>query len=322
MTFLYAYGLFFAKALTLLVFFLLAVAGIALINRKAKPKLEILSLNQEQNEIRQRMAYEIKNKKTKKKKEKLSTPRPSLYVIDFHGDIKGTDIGPLKEAINALLSIAETGDEVLIRLESGGGIVNSYGLAASQLQRIRQRGIQLTVCIDKVAASGGYLMACVANRLIAAPFAMVGSIGVVAQLPNFHRWLKKNDIDVELLTAGEYKRTLTLFGENTSKGREKFQEDLETIHQVFKNYVLANRPQLEMDKVATGEHWLGVEALDLNLVDEIKTSDDYLSEQMKTFNAFQIKVHVKKSFFEKLRPHSSLSEYGHLSELNKKLLIG
>lgn len=178
--------------------------------------------------------------------------------------------------------------------------MNGYGLAASQLQRLRDRNIPLTVCIDKIAASGGYLMACVANRIIAAPFAIIGSIGVVAQLPNFHRWLKKHNIDVELLTAGEYKRTLTLFGENTEKGREKFQEDLEKIHDAFKSAVLSNRGQLNINQVSTGEHWLAKDAFDLKLVDSLKTSDDYLAEKMQDFNAFKIAVHGKKSMMEKL----------------------
>ena len=202
--------------------------------------------------------------------------------------------------MTALLTIAKHQDEVLIRLESPGGSVNGYGLAASQLQRIRDRNIPLTVCIDKVAASGGYLMACVANYILAAPFAIIGSIGVVAQIPNFHRLLKKNDIDVELLTAGEYKRTLTLFGENTEAGRQKFKEDLEKIHIAFRNYVLSNRNMLEIDKVSTGEHWLATDAFDLRLIDKLITSDDYLIEKMKSHKAFKLCIHPKASLMNKL----------------------
>ncbi len=179
----------------------------------------------------------------------------------------------------ALLSLATPKDEVVLRLESGGGMVHSYGLASSQLARIRQAGVPLTVCIDKVAASGGYMMACIGEKIISAPFAILGSIGVVAQLPNVNRLLKKHDIDFEVLTAGEYKRTLTVFGENTEKGREKFQEDLDITHQLFKNFVSRYRPQLAIDEVATGEVWLGVAALDKQLVDELQTSDEYLAHQ-------------------------------------------
>ncbi|MDI9818581.1 MULTISPECIES: protease SohB [unclassified Legionella] len=299
MEFLSEYGLFLLKTLTLVIALLLAVAGIAVLSRKPKSKLEITSLNKQHEETKHQMSQHIKNKKPEKKK-KENEDKPSLYVIDFHGDIKATEVEQLREAVTAILSIANDKDEIVLRLESPGGMVNSYGLAASQLQRIRDRKIPLTVCIDKIAASGGYLMACVANRIVAAPFAILGSIGVVAQFPNFHRWLKKNNIDVELLTAGEYKRTLTLFGENTEKDRKKFQEDLEKVHHAFRAYVLTNRPQVNIEEVATGEHWLAKDAFDLRLVDSLKTSDDYLTEKMATFNAFKITIHGKKSLAEKL----------------------
>ncbi len=299
MDFLANYGLFLLKIITLVIAILLTVAGFFAISKKPRPKLEIIPLNEQYEELKHRMSHEIKNKKTKKKK-KSKEEIPSLYVIDFNGDIKASQAEQLRESITAVLAVVQDRDEVLIRLESPGGAVNGYGLAASQLQRLRDRKIPLTVCIDKIAASGGYLMACVANHIVAAPFAIIGSIGVVAQIPNFHRWLKKNNIDMELLTAGEYKRTLTLFGENTEKGREKFKEDLEKIHQAFRNYLLANRSQLNLEQVATGEHWLASDALDLKLVDLLKTSDDYLMDKMDAFNAFNIRVHAKRSLADKL----------------------
>jgi serine protease SohB len=305
MDFLTQYSLFALKTLTLVIATLLTLAGILALSRssKSKHKLQITSLNKQYDEIQQRMAHEVKNKKPEKKKKDSKKDKSSLYVIDFHGDIKASQVNELRDAITAILAIAQEKDEVVIRLESPGGAVNGYGLAASQLQRIRDKQVALTVCIDKIAASGGYLMACVANHIIAAPFAIIGSIGVVAQLPNFHRWLKKNNIDMELLTAGEYKRTLTVFAENTEKGRKKFQEDLEKIHQAFRDYVLGHRQQLNIEKVATGEHWLAKDAVDLRLVDSLKTSDDYLTEKMADFNAFKITIQGKQSFLEKfLRP--------------------
>ena len=199
-----------------------------------------------------------------------------------------------------MLSVATRKDQVVIRLNSPGGAVNGYGLAASQLQRIKDKQIPLTACIDKIAASGGYLMACVANQIIAAPFAIIGSIGVIAQLPNFHKWLKKHDIDFELLTAGEFKRTLTVFGENTEKGREKFQQDLEQIHTAFRNYVMLNRNAVNIDEVATGEHWLAIDAFNYKLIDALKTSDDYLTSQMKDYNIYRVMVHKTPSFMEKI----------------------
>lgn len=299
MDFLANYGLFLLKSLTIVIAILLVVAGIAAIKRKPKIKLDIISLNKQFDENKNRLLHTVKFKKPAKKK-KEEKYKPSLYVLDFHGDIKASEVEALRENITAILSVAEPQDEVLLRLESPGGTVNGYGLAGSQLQRLRDKNIPLTVCIDKVAASGGYLMACVANQIMAAPFAIIGSIGVVAQLPNFYRWLKKNDIDIEMLTAGEYKRTLTLLSENTEKGRKKFQEDLEKIQEAFRTHVLSHRPQLDIEKVATGEHWLAVDALALNLIDCLKTSDDYLMEKMAGFNAFTIKSQIKQSWFDKL----------------------
>lgn len=299
MEFLSQYGLFLLKSITIVISFLIVIAGVFAISHKPKPKLEITSLNEQYDHTSSLMNKKILGKKTEKKK-KNKIEQPTLYVVDFSGDIKASQVDQLRDEISAILSVAESKDEVLIRLDSPGGAVNGYGLAASQLQRIRDKNIPLTVCIDKVAASGGYLMACVANCIIAAPFAIIGSIGVVAQIPNFYRWLKKNNIDVELLTAGEYKRTLTLFAENTEKGRKKFQEDLEKIHTAFRDYVLTNRTQLDIDKVSTGEHWLAKDAFDLHLVDKLLTSDEYLIEKMLTFKAFKLTIQPKTSLINKL----------------------
>ena len=300
MEFLSQYGMFLLKVLTLVIAFLVVIAGIFGMSRKHKPKLEITSLNEHYDYFNSIMSKEVLGKKPSKKKKSKKDNQTTLYVIDFHGDIRASQVEQLRDEITAVLCTAKTGDEVLVRLDSPGGIVNSYGLAASQLQRIRDKNIPLTVSIDKMAASGGYLMACVANHIIAAPFAIIGSIGVVAQMPNFHRWLKKHDIDVELLTAGEYKRTLTLFGENTEKGRKKAQEDLEKIHTAFRNYVASNRDQLDIDKVSTGEHWLAKDAFDLKLVDELCTSDDYLLEKIINHKVFKISIPPKASLANKL----------------------
>ena len=305
MDFLAQYGLFALKSLTAVIALLFLVGGVLSLSRKIHPKLTITSLNKEWEQIQQHMHKEVFGKKLKK--QKADKTRPALYVIDFNGDIKASQVEPLRAEISAILSIATPMDEVLLRIESPGGSVNGYGLAASQLQRLRDKNIPLTICIDKVAASGGYLMACIANRIIAAPFAIIGSIGVVAQMPNFHRLLRKKDIDVELLTAGEYKRTLTLFAENTEKGRKKFQEDLEEIHATFKDHVLKNRPQLNIDQVSTGEHWLAQDALELGLVDVLQTSDEYLNDKMGGYKVYQITVHAKQTWVAKLlKPAMSL----------------
>jgi serine protease SohB len=311
------YGLFVLKAFTGLLVFLLAVLGFLALNKKAKPKLDIIQYNNDYNDMQRRFNHEIKHRplkslKLSKRDKKVNKDKPNLFVVDFNGDMKASQVEGLRDIITAILSIANPQDEVVICLESPGGTVNGYGLAASQLQRIRDKKIPLTVCIDKVAASGGYLMSCVANRIVAAPFAIIGSIGVVAQLPNFHRWLKKHDIDVELITAGQYKRTLTLLGENTEKGRQKFQEDLEKIHHTFRQYVLSHRQQLDIDQVSTGEHWLAIDAYKLKLVDYLQTSDDYIIDKLTDFNVVKIVKHTKLSFIDKLfKPVSQLMQVWH-----------
>lgn len=300
MEFLSQYGLFLLKSITVVIAFLIIFAGFFSMSRKPKPKLEITSLNEHYDHLNSMMNKEVLGKKPAKKKKDKTTEKPTLYVIDFQGDMKASQVEQLREEVTAILCTAKPKDEVLVRLDSPGGVVNSYGLAASQLQRIRDKNIPLTVSIDKIAASGGYLMACVANRIIAAPFAIIGSIGVVAQIPNVHRWLKKHDIDVEMLTAGEYKRTLTFLGENTDKGRQKVQEDIEQIHIAFRNFIASNRNNLDMDKIATGEHWLAKDAFDLKLVDHLSTSDDYLVEKMSGYKVFKLTIPQKMSLANKL----------------------
>lgn len=226
-----------------------------------------------------------------------------IYFLQFQGDTRASGVDKLRREINAVLTMATSEDEVVVAVESPGGMVPNYGLAASQLTRFRDHNIPLTVVVDKVAASGGYLMAVVANRIIAAPFALVGSIGVVAQIPNVHKLLKKNDVDVEVLTAGKYKRTLTMFGENTEEGREKFLAELEDIHALFQEFVAEFRPDMDLETVATGEAWFGRRAIELNLVDGIATSDELLMQACKTSDVYAISWHEQKKPIERILGH-------------------
>lgn len=314
MEFLADYAGFLLRTLTLVVAVIVVLVAIASLRGKGRGKggghLEVHKLNDFYKALRERLEQALLDKpqlkarhkaeaKTVKQDKKAGKQRPRVFVLDFDGDIKASATASLRHEVTALLSMASTEDEVVLRLESGGGMVHGYGLAASQLARIRQAGVPLTVCVDKVAASGGYMMACIGEKILAAPFAILGSIGVVAQLPNVHRLLKKHDIDFEVLTAGEYKRTLTVFGENTDKGREKFQEDLETTHELFKNFVAQYRPQLSIDEIATGEVWLGLAAQGKQLVDELKTSDEYLAERAREADLFQLHYAQRKSLPER-----------------------
>ncbi|MGO1461017.1 MAG: protease SohB [Marinobacter sp.] len=329
MEFLTEYGLFLAKVITFVIAAVVIVSIIISATHKERSddeddgELQVFKLNEKYRKLREsvqaklmtdqerknwtkakKKEHKAEKKAGKAKKEEAGAVKEApgrIYVLDFDGDIKASDVDPLRRAISAVLSVAEPGkDEVVIRLESGGGLVHSYGLAAAQLDRIRSKGIHLTACVDKVAASGGYMMACVADRIIASPFAVLGSIGVVAQLPNFHRLLKKHNVDFEVLTAGEHKRTMTVFGENTDKGRQKFLEDLDDTHGLFKDYVSERRPDLNIAAVATGDIWFGKRALEVNLIDEIKTSDEYIIEACDRADVVSVSFQRKRTLPEKL----------------------
>ncbi len=307
MNYLIEYAMFLAKALTIVVAIGAVIAMIVMAAVKPKShkgELSFDDLSKEHQDLIEDLQQEMLDKKAFKlwKKEQKSSDqnRPKLFVVDFNGSMDAHEVDALREEITAVIAVAGKHDEVLVRLESGGGVVHGYGLAASQLDRIKQHQIPLTVAVDKIAASGGYMMACIADKVLAAPFAIVGSIGVVAQLPNFHKLLKKNHVDVEQFTAGEFKRTVTIFGENTEKGRQKFQHELEETHVLFKNFVQKHRPVLDISKVATGEHWFGYQALELRLVDELATSDEYLLNQLPLRQVYQVKYQLKKGFAEKV----------------------
>ncbi len=253
-------------------------------------------------QLKKSMAKKAKQalKSKSKSKNKNKNEAQQVFVLDFDGDIKASAVKHLREEISTLISTANKGDEVIVRLESGGGMVHSYGLAAAQLVRLKDAGLKLTVCVDKIAASGGYMMACVADTIIAAPFAVIGSIGVVSQLPNFHKWLKKNDVDYEMFTAGDYKRTVTVFGENDDEDRAKYQQELEQTHDLFKHFVNTYRPRLDLNKVANGEHWYGEDALKLKLVDKLQTSDSYILQLMEDNEVYALHSRQKPTLAEKL----------------------
>lgn len=314
MEFLYEYGLFLAKAVTLVVAIVVVVAAIVGAANRQKPgkgHLEIASLNEQLKDITQYARSVLldkaslkklakQQKKDAKQEEANQQQQPRLFVIEFKGSMDAHEVERLREEVTAILCVADEQDEVLVKLESGGGVVHGYGLAAAQLHRIKDKGLKLTVSVDKVAASGGYMMACVADELMASRFAYIGSIGVLAQLPNFHKLLKKNDIEFEQHTAGAYKRTLTVFGENTDDGREKFRQEIEEIHVLFKDWVSEQRQNMDIDKVATGEFWPGIKAKELGLIDTIMTSDDYILSAYPNKQIFSVKYSQKKNMAEKL----------------------
>ena len=320
------YGLFLAKTLTVVV----AIALLMMAAVRARrgmggsddgDRLEILDLNERYRSLAQALkesclskkayrAYVKAERKRRRARDKAQTEeRQRLFVIDFNGDLRATEVAALRVLVTTILLDRRDGDQVLVRIENAGGTVHEHGLAASQLARLRAKGIHLTVAVDKVAASGGYLMACVADRIVAAPFAVIGSIGVLAELPNFHRLLERHGVDFELHTAGEYKRTLTLFGENTDAAREKLKGQLEDTHGLFKDFIREYRPALDLERVATGEYWHGSQAVALGLIDAIQTSDDLLLTASETTDLLQLKYSAHKKPIERLLAslHSALA---------------
>lgn len=317
------YGLFLAKIVTVVV--AIAIIAALIVNltqrKRQRGELRLTNLSEQYQDMQEHMSVAILDPhqqklwhKAQKKKRKLEAKaakakaklnvthdhgKPRVWVLDFKGSMDAHEVSGLREEITAVLAVAKPQDEVLLRLESPGGVVHGYGLASSQLQRLRDKSIPLTVAVDKVAASGGYMMACVANKIVAAPFSIIGSIGVVAQIPNFNRFLKGKEIDVELHTAGQYKRTLTMLGENTEEGRQKFRESLNETHDLFKSFVKQMRPTLDIDRVATGEHWYGVQALEKGLVDEVRTSDDLLLSLIADREVISVRYLQKKKLMDR-----------------------
>jgi serine protease SohB len=361
--FLYDYGMFLAKAITIILTVFIVLIGFLVITSRNKKDssqgdITLVSLNDgyedmksaieevvRDNEVyKQQLKTQLKKEKKEAKEKKKAAKAQAkidkkqgtvadsaleqtddeevekrVFVLDFNGDIRASEVDLLREEISAVLSFASTTDEVVLRLDSSGGMVHTYGLAASQLERIKSANLKLTICVDEVAASGGYMMACLADKLIAAPFAILGSIGVVAQLPNFHKVLKKHGVDYETFTAGEYKRTVTMFGENTEKGKEKFIEEIQDTHLLFKEFVAQARPNIDIDKVATGEVWFGKRAIEHNLIDELNTSDDFIMNLCKTADVYQVRYELKKSLGEKLSDLTVKTSTSVVSSVMQKL---
>jgi len=300
------YGLFLLKAITIVAAIVVVIGTAAAAGRKASHHegLEIESLNKKYQQIASALKQAIMKKadwkaeaKAGKQRDKADAKsaekRPRAFVIDFKGDLKASAVPSLREEVSAILEVATADDQIIVRLENYGGVVHEHGLAASQLVRIRDREIPLIVAVDKVAASGGYLMACVANKIVAAPFAILGSIGVIAQLPNFNRFMDSHGIDFEQISAGKYKRNVTIFGKNTDEDRAKLKEELEDVHSLFKGAVGTYRPDLDLDQIATGEHWYGTRAMELGLVDEIRTSDELLADLAKEMDLYRVAYKIR-----------------------------
>lgn len=326
--FFYEYGLFLLKAITLIILIFLPILMILGARKESKESVgewKLTSLNEHYEDLRDELYAQMLDKKAwkayvkgqKQVAKKESEDKPHLFVLDFDGDIQASAVDELREQISVIVQVAGEKDSVLLRLESAGGFVHSYGLAASQLARLKTAGVPLTIAVDKVAASGGYMMACVADTIMAAPFAVIGSVGVVAELANFNDLLEKNDVHYEQFTAGKYKRTISMFGKNTDEGKAKFQEELNDTLQLFKAHIQSMRPNLAVDEIATGETWYGTKALEKGLIDNIQTSDDYLLTHLSTHQILHIQTQEKRTLLEKIK--EQLLELRHVLPFKAKI---
>lgn len=223
-----------------------------------------------------------------------------LYVIDFDGDMQASNTVQLAETTSCLLPLLRSTDKVLVRVKSSGGLVPHYGYAASQLSRLRSKA-SLTVAIDHIAASGGYLMACVAHEIIAAPFAIVGSIGVVGLVPNVHPLLKNHGIDVHEHTAGEYKRSLSPWAAVTPEKVQRYEHELSMTHELFQEFVQQYRPNLEPEVLQTGEYRYAARSVgDTGLVDKVQSSDDFIAEHLPKYHVIFVTCREEKSVWQRL----------------------
>jgi serine protease SohB len=305
---------FVIKALIIVVALAALVFLVARLARSAETKdreIKVRSLNERYDDLRdslnaalldkrQRKAL-IKTRKKEKKARRSDDSTKRIFVLAFKGDMRARAVKELGMAIDAVLTIARPGtDEVVLRLDSPGGTVTGYGLGAAEILRLREHKIKVTASVDQVAASGGYMMACAADRIVAAPFAVVGSIGVVAPIPNLHRLLQKNEIDFEEMTAGEFKRSVSVLGEITPAGREHFRGKLEDMHGAFKTHVARCRPNVDIASVANGDTWLASEAVALGLVDEISTGDEILFRVRESARLYEVTVETPKTLMQQL----------------------
>ncbi len=214
----------------------------------------------------------------------LPGPPPRLAVLRFQGlrDLNASGDQRLSEAIDEVLVNRDHFEEAVVIIDSPGGTTHGYGHAYALLERLSASGLKVTACIDRIGASGGYLMALPADRILAGPFAIVGSVGVVAGIPNVKRLLEEKGVSYRLFVAGDKKRVVHFADDDGPEVREYMDEKLAGIHTQFLQAVEKHRgDRVKLDEVRSGDHWSAEESVEkgLGLVDELQTSAEYLLER-------------------------------------------
>ena len=223
--------------------------------------------------------------------------KSNLYYLEFEGDIQASEAAKLKQEILVCLQVAKPTDVFLILVESSGGSVSNYGDLYSVMEMIKKRGHTLWVAIDRVAASGGYLISLPADKIFATPFALIGSIGVLSEVPNFGGLLDKYGVKMEEYTAGERKMNISMFRENGEEQKEHHRKKLGKIHELFKAQLVKYRGGLiekkgvDIGELMEGDFWMGENAFELGLVDELKSSVEILLDEKDHFNILKVNYH-------------------------------
>ncbi|KZX82185.1 hypothetical protein A3715_00045, partial [Oleiphilus sp. HI0009] len=283
-------------------------------------RIIVKSLNEEYQEIQDALLKFKPLKPIKSssiRKFKASPNKQSIFVLDFKGDKTASSVGSLSKEVSAILSVAKPNDEVFLRLESPGGTITGYGLASQQLIRLREAGIRLVVSVDEIATSGGYMMAAVGDRIIASPTSMLGSIGVIMEVPNFYNLLDRAGVQFHQFTAGKHKRLVSMTNKIGDAAKDQINQDLEKSHELFKNHVHTYRNSVNLESVSHGDVWSAKYCLDNKLVDDLMTSEAYLFDRASRANIFHISWDVERSFSDKL---SSFAAQASINTLDKVAL--
>lgn len=263
-----------------------------------RPKLDL------EDDASEGESVKAQEKSSSRKSGDEKTGEPGkVAVLKFKGDIRASARFAFAKLVDEVVLNAREFKEVVVVVESPGGGVSEYGMLFAELERMRkcEENFQLTVVVDTVAASGGYLMSLPAHKILAAPFAMVGSIGVVSFIPNIRELLEANKIKPRTFTAGDFKRTVTLTDEGDEKSAEQYKQQLALIHEQFKQALKKYRPQVELEKVATGEAWLASTTVEkeLQLVDGLNTSHALLLEMNQSFDLVEYSSKAERKTFLK-----------------------
>jgi protease-4 len=196
--------------------------------------------------------------------------RKAIAVIDVKGDILSSE-----KVVKEIEKYDEDSSvrAIVLRVNSPGG-----GIAQSQeiYKAVKEADKEIIASLGSVAASGGYYISCGADRIIANPGTITGSIGVITTFPKYHQLLKKIGVEWEVIKSGEHKDIGSPYRDMTVEEKRLFQDVIDDLFDQFVEVVSVERdiPKEEVLKLADGRIFSGNQAHELGLVDEIGTFSD------------------------------------------------